>query len=45
MDSLQLKNKIIQRIIEIEDVSDYNLKEGLALNKEEIIYLNELRKE
>ena len=29
-------------IIEIEDISDYNLKEGLALNKEEINYLNEL---
>ena len=29
-------------IIEIEDVSDYNLKEGLALNNEEINYLNEL---
>ena len=29
-------------IIEIEDISDYNFKEGLALNKEEINYLNEL---
>ena len=29
-------------IIEIEDISDYNIKEGLALNKEEINYLNEL---
>ena len=29
-------------IIEIEDISDYNLKQGLALNKEEINYLNEL---
>jgi phosphoribosylformylglycinamidine synthase len=29
-------------IIEIEDVSDYNQKEGLALNNEEINYLNEL---
>ena len=29
-------------IIEIEDISDYNLVEGLALNNEEINYLNEL---
>ena len=29
-------------IIEIENISDYNLKEGLALNNEEINYLNEL---
>jgi len=29
-------------IIEIEHISDYNLKEGLALNHEEVNYLNEL---
>ena len=29
-------------IIEIENISDYNLKEGLALNNEEVNYLNEL---
>ena len=29
-------------IIEIENISDYNLKEGLALNNEEVNYLKEL---
>ncbi|WP_298287480.1 phosphoribosylformylglycinamidine synthase [uncultured Lutibacter sp.] len=31
-------------IIEIEDIAAYNIQEGLALNEEEIEYLNELSK-
>ena len=33
-----------QPILEIENISEYNIQEGLALNEEEIIYLENLSK-
>ncbi len=45
LDQEIFKNSIIpDPIIEIEDIASYNEKEGLALSKEEIIYLETLSK-
>ncbi|MCX6255292.1 MAG: phosphoribosylformylglycinamidine synthase [Bacteroidia bacterium] len=37
-------DKLPDPVIYIDDIKEYNLKEGLALNDEEITYLNELSK-
>ena len=33
-----------EKVLEIENISDYNKKEGLALNDEEVVYLEDLAK-
>ena len=37
-------NVIPQQILEIKDISKYNLEEGLALSKDEIVFLNDVVK-